>query len=536
MLLKEGHFMKRSLRQRHLTDVLFLLMLVLFFAFFIYIAATAQVSAYRAGEPAGYQQLTAPAPELQADDTAPAGVRKVYALTAPGEGTLLFNIAHHEIAVYLDGRLVYRLTAASGSPIARNVGSNWCAVDAAPGQAITVELTPLFQAAMEKNPEFLFGSQNTMTVDILRQELPGLVLAALCILLGMFVLAAFVYFHLRTSVRNTHTAYLGVFSILLGLWKMADLKAITLLLPDSSAAMGYISVGSLFLTGPCLMLHFSTLFTPERRRIPRALFTLGALTCLTALAMQVLGLGELRQNLVFSHILLVLAILLVPVVAVWNRLVHRDWGIRPVWRMLLLVLLGIVFDLLLYYRNNENSALSFSIVGFVIYMMVVFFRSIQTSTRKSYTDSHTGLINRTRWNEVMHGEISLPERYGMAVFDMNGLKHINDTLGHDAGDQSIYRFSAILRDTLPRKSMICRWGGDEFAAIIPCADRTDLEKQLALLRTALEKYNTDHPELPISVATGTALSADHPTLSPSDLFRLADEEMYRNKQTWYARQ
>ena len=92
----------------------------------------------------------------------------------------------------------------------------------------------------------------------------------------------------------------------------------------------------------------------------------------------------------------------------------------------------------------------------------------------------------------------------------------------------------ILRRTLPRKSVICRWGGDEFAVLLTEVNREQLDQQTARIVSAGEKYNKEHPELPIYFAVGAVLSSEHPGMSKSELFQLADEEMYRNKQGWYA--
>ena len=136
----------------------------------------------------------------------------------------------------------------------------------------------------------------------------------------------------------------------------------------------------------------------------------------------------------------------------------------------------------------------------------------------------------------MHSTIPIPEPYAILVVDLNGLKRVNDTLGHEAGDQMILQLSNILRNTLPRSSVICRWGGDEFAVMLTGMNRIQVDQQVNSLFTATQLHNANTPELPISFAIGTALSSEHPDISRSDLFRLADDEMYRNKQIWYTQQ
>lgn len=532
--------MNHSGQQKRSFTFLFPVTVLLFFVFFLYMGTSEQVSVYRAEAVRDYRVITDVQAELVSDNSAPIGVRKVYRwLLEPEQikgSSLLFNIAHHEIAVFFDDTLVYQLTGAESNRIGGNVGSNWCVVYAGPertGQAVTVILTPLFEAAMGKTPDFLFGSYGAIVQSVVRSELPLLILSALCILIGLFVFLTFLYFRSVEKQETTKLKYLGVFSVTIGLWKLMDLRCMTLLYPQHSMAIGYISVGTLFLTGLCLLSCFRTLFVPERQKGMYILSFCGSLTCLAVLAMQVLGIAEIRQNLAISHVLLIVSILSFPVMAVFNRIAYKDWGLRRSWKLLLLLAAGILLDLFLYYRNNGNGVFCFSIMCFVVYTLIVFLSSVQDATRNAYTDSRTGLVNRTRWNELMNAPASAAEQYAILVADLNGLKQVNDTLGHEAGDQMILSLSEILRNSLPRSSVICRWGGDEFAALLTGVNRELLDQHIQVLFANGESYNLDHPELPIYFAVGTALSSEHPGLSKNQLFRLADEDMYRNKQLWY---
>lgn len=533
--------MHASDRLNRIFAVLFSGTILLFFAFFIYMGTCEQVSVFRAEETRDYHVVENVRNELISDDTAPIGVRKVYRWVQEPEqvkgSSLLFNIAHHEIEVFFDEEPVYRLTGEAGNRIGGNVSSNWCFVYTGPervGQTVTVILTPLFEAAMGKNPEFLLGSHWSVLQDVVCSELPVLVLSALCILIGLLVFWSFLYFRVAEKQDTIGLNYLGLFSAMLGLWKLTDLRCITLLYPRHSMAIGYISVGALFLTGLCLLNYFRTLFVPERQKGLRLLCACSSLVCLGILVMQVTGMAEIRQNLTVSHVLLIAAILSIPVAALFNRIVYRDWGLRRSWKLLLLLPAGISLDLLLFYRNNGNGAISFSIVSFIVYTLLIFLSSIQNAARKAYTDSRTGLVNRTRWNELMHTRIPLADQYAIVVVDLNGLKKVNDTLGHEAGDRMILALSEILRNSLPSTSVICRWGGDEFTVLLTGVNRERLDQHLQMLFVEAEQYNLDHPELPVHFAVGAALSTEHPGLSQNRLFQQADEEMYRNKQQWYA--
>lgn len=534
--------MKQTTWQDRSIVVLFSVTLAIFFLFFFYMFTNERVSVFHLEQTHDYTTLTGVESTTREEPTAPAGVVKVYqGILDPElskESCLCFNIAHHNIEVYFDDMLVYRLEGAAENRIGHNVSSNWCSVHVGEdhsGKDFTVILTPLFDAATSKEPVFLLGSHYALAMDVFVGELPLMILSALCILLGLFVVAVSLYFMVILKAGNGEVIYLGFFSITLALWKIMDLRCMPLLFPDSSMAIGYISVGSLFLTGLCLLMYFRSLFTRDHQWPLLVLSFAGCLVCLYVMGLQLLGYSEIRQELVYSHILLITAIASIPLAAVFNRIVHKTWGISRSWRLLAILFLGIGMDLLIYYRNNGNGLLSFSIMSFIAYMLTVFIKSIQDATRKAYIDSRTGLENRTRWNELMNRDSALPEPYAILFIDLNGLKKVNDTLGHEAGDRMIFQLSSILRNTLPRNSVICRWGGDEFAVLLTGLDRKQLDHWVEALFASAESYNADHPELPIHFSVGDALSSEHPGISRDELFHLADEQMYRNKQHWYAR-
>ena len=526
---------------KRIPALLISLTLIAFLCFFLYIGSEDGVSVDRAEPMVGYEVFDDMSTELANDANAPAGVRKIYRGTLPPdlsqEDYLCFNISHHDIEVYFEDEPAYSLTGSENRRIAHNVGSNWCIVHIGEnhaGKSITVILTPLFKAAIGKNPTFLLGAPFAVADDEVVGEMPLVVISSLAILLGFFVVSVSLYFRIIQHAGNKGTIYLGFFSMTIGLWKLTDLNCMPLLMPEHSISLSYISLGSLFLTAVCLLAYLSTLFAKERRMIPNALVCAGALVLLTVLILQILGISELRQNLVYSHILLITAIASVPVTAIFNRIVYKSSGLQPSWKLLAMLGIGIIVDLIFYYRNDQNGLMSFSIMGLIVYTLIIFLRSVQDVTRKAYTDSGTGLINRAKWMELMSMDSSSSQPYAILMIDMNGLKNVNDTMGHEAGDRMIVGLSDVLRKAVPANGVVCRWGGDEFAVLLTGIDRAQLDLQIQRIFAEGEAYNADHPDLPISFAVGAVLSSEHPGITRTELFTLADEEMYRNKKAWYA--
>ncbi len=141
-------------------------------------------------------------------------------------------------------------------------------------------------------------------------------------------------------------------------------------------------------------------------------------------------------------------------------------------------------------------------------------------TKMSFTDTLTHLHNRNKFNFICDEYTRHPRRrVGVAFFDLDGLKQVNDTLGHDAGDQLIVSTADGIRGTFSGNSY--RIGGDEFAVIVPDIGREDFEIQVDKVRRLMQKNG-------ISVAIGVSWH-DSDGFTISQQLKEADGLMYIEK-------
>ena len=151
--------------------------------------------------------------------------------------------------------------------------------------------------------------------------------------------------------------------------------------------------------------------------------------------------------------------------------------------------------------------------------------------KKVYLDEATGLPNKNKCEEILNETEPVPENelVAMCVFDLNNLRTINNNLGHDKGDEYIRSFAIQLREAVPEEFFAGRDGGDEFIAILKGMDHEGVRKCLQNIRDHAAEYSRQHPEMPISYASGYALSSDFEGSTMRELFRLADKNMYIDK-------
>lgn len=150
------------------------------------------------------------------------------------------------------------------------------------------------------------------------------------------------------------------------------------------------------------------------------------------------------------------------------------------------------------------------------------------------TDHLTGLYNRRGFIALAEQQLKLSARSRKAMLlyfaDLDGMKQINDTWGHDEGDRALIDTAAILRETFRASDILARIGGDEFAVL--SIDATDIAPQSLVerLEINLHEFNC-HKEHPycLSMSIGVvSYDPAHP-YSLDDLISRADEEMYTRK-------
>ncbi|UWG98162.1 GGDEF domain-containing protein [Dehalobacter sp. DCM] len=148
----------------------------------------------------------------------------------------------------------------------------------------------------------------------------------------------------------------------------------------------------------------------------------------------------------------------------------------------------------------------------------------------SFHDDLTGVYNRAFFNEELL-RIGSGRFNPVAIIecDVDGLKVVNDTLGHQAGDVLISVTAEILRRSVRQSDVVARVGGDEFAIILPCSPSDSLKVVCEKIKIELAKHNKQNPFMPVSFSIGAALGDAHPG-NVDEIYRNADKEMYQNKQ------
>jgi diguanylate cyclase (GGDEF)-like protein/PAS domain S-box-containing protein len=187
---------------------------------------------------------------------------------------------------------------------------------------------------------------------------------------------------------------------------------------------------------------------------------------------------------------------------------------------------------LLYTDSGRRLA---NAVGEQIALAIANLRLRETLRQQSIRDGLTGLFNRRYLEESLEREIRRAARnhrpLAVLMIDLDHFKRFNDTFGHDAGDALLRELGSLLQSQVRGSDIACRYGGEEFAVILPDAPLAAAQERADAIRKSVKHIDLKHHGQALGAITlsiGVAVFPDHGE-APYSLVRTADQALYRAK-------
>lgn len=168
--------------------------------------------------------------------------------------------------------------------------------------------------------------------------------------------------------------------------------------------------------------------------------------------------------------------------------------------------------------------------GMAVSILTIYF-NIQNKSLN--TDYLTNVYNRRLLDSYLKMKIKNSKQdksFSAILIDLNGFKNINDTFGHDVGDEAIKDAAQIIKSSLGRDDFVARYGGDEFFIIINSNDKFILENIVKNLKNNVDKFNQcSEKPYKLSFAMGYAVYNSKNNMDSDEFFKYIDEKMYIDK-------
>lgn len=355
----------------------------------------------------------------------------------------------------------------------------------------------------------------------------------------------------RKNVDSKRLFSIAMFSLSIGLWSLCSTDLIRLYTYDLRVK-NFIEFASLYCAPACIFAYFGQEIKKEggvRKKIYLVVETALNIFFVVSILLHSLNIVHMPALLKLGHVLMVIAIICLIGFFIADVVMGNEYNTLLLYGFVVLTVF-VVGDMIIYNvkkftsifgTDHYDSTIFLGMFTFVITLIADFsrrtFRNFYTSIkedmlkRMAYTDEMTGLFNRHHMERVMDKIDEDKFQYAVIGFDLNGLKAINDSQGHDIGDEYITSFGKILLETFGDSATVVRTGGDEFEVIIGDVEKSSntVGRLLNIMQTKIDSVNEKHSEWNMSVAFGMAQYNEPECINIRQAIKIADDRMYKMK-------
>lgn len=382
-----------------------------------------------------------------------------------------------------------------------------------------------------------YANQNSVYATLILKKFPGIIVCSFIIMAG--ILSLIIYFSLRikTGHLDDNFKIIGICALCSGLWSINQYDFFSLIVGNAQVSY-FVDYYGLFLMPISYSLYIYKLCSERCKRIIGAMCTVHTLFVLTAFILQITRVKELFNLLVFFLAMLILEIILVIGAIIYEIVVEKNTRIKLLLIPLMIVLIGALFDVVLYYlRIYSERFVTFPIsilISIVIIMSFSWKRYLKIIADQEKNDliikmADLELMTQAKNRNAFEKEIveisKNPERLKnihITEFDLNFLKYINDHYGHNTGDEAIRNCYRFIKNIVGSKGEVFRTGGDEFI----CITYEPIENIQPNLERMIKEQNLDYP---MEISYGTACFNPESDEDIHDVIKRSDKLMYKMK-------
>lgn len=384
---------------------------------------------------------------------------------------------------------------------------------------------------------------------ILTENRLALFSGAFLVVLGIFVSVVTIFASIY-SRKYASLLWLSAFSIFMGLWTLCYHNVVIIFsIPTYSVSLlEYMAL----MMAPLPILGYMYNYVKQLQSkkillVYKALFIIQVILSVATIVLHTTDIAHSAALLPYSQVLFVVHALFFTYVFLRNS--TKGTKKRGLYTAgLAVILLCIMYDLLIYVINRYfglhlTSATGVSSLGIIVFVGMMILDMVHDISLKimeeqekerlikcAYTDELTQINNRTFCAEYMLAlESTKNNNYTIFNFDLNDLKKINDSHGHAQGDLLIKKAASIISEAFSTSGIVGRMGGDEFIAIIPTDNATQIDSLVNHLKELIDNANANDPYLHLSISYGYAANTEFNEPEIEKVYQLADKRMYINK-------
>ncbi len=378
--------------------------------------------------------------------------------------------------------------------------------------------------------------------ESVRVKLLAFLVSAVTLVFGVAMLLVGMF----AGVKKNQTISLGAFALALSAWTNSQTGFVEIITDNSSFARLVEYLSLMILPIPCI-LYMAYMTSSEKSKLVLSVTAAGiADVLLQVIAVVFWGL-DYHDTLFLTHLVIIYGVVVIVYTcftAIKEGRLNKVQKAYLIPALFIVVSSGLV-DLLIYYLHHSSDAAVVSRLGLLAFVIIlsayelrqiisenVSEKEMEVMRRIANTDALTGLLNRTAYN-AFEEQITGRKKGKVAFihFDVNFLKEVNDTYGHEEGDKHLKAAASIIKASFGEYGDTYRIGGDEYVAVIEGDNCEELyQKGLEAFKRLQGKYNVvERPRVRMEIAQGMSV-CDLAKENFHATQRSADNKMYAEKE------
>ena len=462
-------------------------------------------------------------------------------LLAENQDTLLLRASMQDLWVYLDDQLVYEHVQPESLSLHMPPSSLWVLVDIPEdsiGKMLRIEYISKVDAFSGVINEIHLDRKAMILHDLFVSQSFGFAVFLLLALLGIISIGTSFAFK---NAQDLRLFYLGFMSITSGIWILAEARLLQYFIGNR------FILGSLaYLMVPIIAFFFAlyikdAIITQEKsKKHLKYLAYLFLAIVLINVSLQISGVMVYIDMMQFTLPIILISAIYAAYLIVLEITVHNNEEAERFVKFTIILLVSLILEIVSFFTRAFGSISSFFRIGVVIFfgmLAVDTFTYIRSNMRRrdetllleklAYKDFLTGGFNRTAYERDVQTYLDTQKSFRLILLDLNELKHINDTYGHNQGDEAIRLvFNAMKTGFVQGKNY--RIGGDEFAVLIEDVDAIRFKDCLDNFQSILNETTKDFL-YPILVAVGSDVYHYGDWDNYSRFYHHVDQKMYLHK-------
>lgn len=458
---------------------------------------------------------------------------------------MMFYTDHTFVRAYQNGEEIYCFGREEELPFGKTPGSGWQLImlnQVSEGDVLVITTNSPYEKYSGHIRDILTGTKGELVSHVFWKGLFNFFLALIPLLIGLVIIILPPFFF-----RNYPISFffnVGISFMMVSVWSATESR-IWQLFFKNAYAMQTLNFLTFLLFMPSVLVTMRMMKIIRNEKLYQKMMLVDVSTALIMIVLQLFEVADFFEMLIVVHVLMLLNELIFTTSFIRRIRARKgfQWGVS----ILLYAIIGtcITLDLLDFYVWDKFGNGFFSRMMVLMLLIVAGLMAMKralalhneniekkTYEKMAFTDNLTSLKNRRAFDRDIERAEKRKREVTILYADMNGLKYINDHLGHEYGDEALKLIAGKLADLRELTTECYRLGGDEFCMLSYENEPEVLEQKCQEINESLEPYEKDF-NYPIGISYGAVRYVPDGELTVQQCMTEADTRMYDFKQALY---